>query len=87
MPIAWVRALMRLRYHASPARKGQRVHSGGIYYIGMSLVRIEQHTGLGLVWAAGWLFTIGFLQLAFWQGVFAIIIWPYYLGAFLAAVH
>jgi hypothetical protein len=35
---------------------------------------------LGGLWGIGWLFTIGFLKLAFWQGVKAIIIWPYYLG-------
>jgi hypothetical protein len=31
-------------------------------------------------WFAGWLFTIGFLQLSFWKGVLAIILWPYYIG-------
>jgi hypothetical protein len=44
-------------------------------------IRIEQHTFMGTVWLAGWLFTIGFLHLAFWQGVLAIVLWPYYLGA------
>ena len=34
----------------------------------------------GGMWFVGWLFTIGFLQLTFWKGVLAIIIWPYYLG-------
>jgi hypothetical protein len=43
-------------------------------------VRIEQHSGGGLLWAAGWLFTIGVLQLSFWKGVLALIVWPYYLG-------
>ncbi|MEK7089210.1 MAG: hypothetical protein AAB920_00115 [Patescibacteria group bacterium] len=32
------------------------------------------------MWAIGWIFTIGYLRLPFWQGVLAIIIWPYYLG-------
>jgi hypothetical protein len=36
----------------------------------------------GSVWFIGWLFTIGFLQLHFWKGVFALLVWPYYLGAF-----
>ena len=35
---------------------------------------------LGGLWFVGWLFTIGYLQLSFWRGVLAIIIWPYYLG-------
>ena len=38
----------------------------------------------GVVWAIGWIFTIGFLKLAFWKGVLAIIVWPYYLGAHFA---
>lgn len=49
-------------------------------------IRIEQHGGLGLVWCAGWLFTLGYLDLSFWRGLLAILIWPYYLGADLASV-
>ena len=41
-------------------------------------VRVD--SGFGIVWFIGWLFTIGFLKLAFWNAVLAIIIWPYYLG-------
>ncbi|HET7904835.1 MAG TPA: hypothetical protein VFM17_09750 [Candidatus Eisenbacteria bacterium] len=36
----------------------------------------------GSLWFMGWLFTIGFLKLTFWKGVLALIVWPYYLGAF-----
>ncbi|WP_421853400.1 hypothetical protein [Oricola sp.] len=43
-------------------------------------IRIEQHGGLGLLWCAGWLFSLGYLELGFWKGVLAILIWPYYLG-------
>ena len=46
----------------------------------MEKIRIEQHSSVGLAWAAGWLFTIGFLQLSFWHGVLAILLWPYFLG-------
>jgi hypothetical protein len=46
----------------------------------MERIRIEQHGFTGLLWIAGWLFTIGFLHLAFWQGVYAVVLWPYYLG-------
>lgn len=53
----------------------------------MARIRVEQHSSLGLLWIAAWLFTIGFLQLAFWQGVAALFVWPYYLGAFIAAAH
>jgi hypothetical protein len=48
----------------------------------MEKIRIEQHTFGGALWAIGWLFTIGFLHLTFWKGVFAIVVWPYYLGLF-----
>ena len=43
-------------------------------------VKVEEHGGKGAVWIVGWLFTIGFLHLTFWQGVLALLIWPYYLG-------
>ena len=48
-------------------------------------IRIEQHSAIGLLWIAGWLFAIGYLKLAFWQGVLALFIWPYYIGAALAS--
>jgi hypothetical protein len=38
----------------------------------------------GMVWFAGWLFTIGYLKLAFWKGVLGLIVWPYFLGVSLA---
>jgi hypothetical protein len=48
-------------------------------------IKIEQHSGVGLLCIAGWLFTVGYSELSFWQGVLAIFIWPYFLGADLAA--
>ena len=39
------------------------------------------HSVAGQVWIIGWLFTIGYVQLPFWRGVLALIIWPYFLGA------
>lgn len=50
----------------------------------MDKVLIEQQSIGGLLWAAGWLFTIGFLKLPFWQAVWAIIAWPYYIGTTVA---
>lgn len=47
-----------------------------------SKIRIEQHSGTGIVWCVGWLFAIGFLELSFWKGLLALVIWPYYLGVF-----
>jgi hypothetical protein len=50
----------------------------------MEKIRIEQHGSIGLIWIAGWLFTVGFLQFAFWQGLLALFVWPYFLGAHFA---
>ena len=49
-------------------------------------IRIEQHSVGGLIWFAGWLYTIGFLDLSIGRGILALIIWPYYLGAWVAAL-
>lgn len=39
------------------------------------------HSGdFGIIWFIGWLFSIGFLKLAFWKAVLALILWPYYIG-------
>ena len=43
-------------------------------------IRIEQHTLMGGLWFAAWLFTIGYLHLSFWKGVLALVLWPYYIG-------
>jgi len=43
-------------------------------------VKVEQHSSIGLLWFAGWLFTIGLLHLSLGKGILAIILWPYYLG-------
>ena len=50
------------------------------YMTSMEKVKVENHVFSGGVWMAAWIFTIGFLQLSFWQGVWAVVIWPYYLG-------
>jgi hypothetical protein len=46
----------------------------------MDKIKIENHTFAGSLWFIGWLFTIGFLHLAFWKGVLAVVVWPYYIG-------
>jgi hypothetical protein len=43
--------------------------------------------GSGLFWLAGWLFTVGYLKLAFWPAALAILIWPYHIGTLIAALH
>jgi hypothetical protein len=35
---------------------------------------------IGPLWFIGWLFTLAYANLGFWQAVFAIVIWPFYLG-------
>jgi len=32
------------------------------------------------IWFIGWLFTIGYAGLVWWQIILAIIVWPYFLG-------
>ena len=53
---------------------------------GMNKIKIENHLVGGGAWVAAWLFTIGYLHLDFWQGVLALIIWPYYLGLTFSAL-
>lgn len=57
------------------------------YTIGMNKIRVENHTLGGGAWFAAWLFTIGYLKLTFWQGVLAVIIWPYYLGHYFTVIQ
>jgi hypothetical protein len=46
----------------------------------MEKIKIEQHSVSGSLWFGGWLFTTGFLHLAFWKAVVGIVVWPYFLG-------
>jgi hypothetical protein len=41
---------------------------------------IRVDTGMVIIWFIGWLFTIAFAQLVWWQALLGLIIWPYYLG-------
>ena len=49
-------------------------------------IRIEQHSFVGTLWFAAWLFTIGYLHLGFWKAVFGIVVWAYYLGVAVSAL-
>lgn len=46
----------------------------------MKETKVTVQSSLGMLWFAGWLFSLGFLGLGFWKGVLALIVWPYYLG-------
>jgi hypothetical protein len=35
----------------------------------------------GTIWFIGWLFTIGFAQLVWWQILLGIVVWPFFLGS------
>ncbi len=34
----------------------------------------------GALWFGGWLFTIAFAKLLWWQAILGLVVWPYYLG-------
>lgn len=36
---------------------------------------------MGPLWLTGWLFTVGYVHLPFVKGLWALVLWPYYLGA------
>ena len=46
----------------------------------MEKIQIQQQSFMGLVWAAAWLFTVGYLHLTYWKIALAVVLWPYYLG-------
>ncbi len=41
---------------------------------------IRVDTGMGIIWFIGWMFTIAFAELIWWQALLGLIICPYYLG-------
>ena len=57
------------------------------YAAAMEKTRVIHTGGMGLLWCAGWLFTIGYLKLSFWPAALAILIWPYHIGVAVAALH
>ena len=43
-----------------------------------TVVRVD--TGAGIFWFSGWLFTIAYAELLWWEAIIALLGWPYYLG-------
>jgi hypothetical protein len=43
---------------------------------------INIHNGglVGGFWCIGWMFTIAYANLIWWQALLGLIVWPYYLG-------
>ena len=52
----------------------------------MKKMKIRQGGFTAFSWFAGWLFSVGFLHLAFGKALLAIIVWPYYIGVFVAGL-
>jgi len=67
-----------------PSGAGRRRHCNKKEPI-MAKIEVQNHSSLGLLWCAGWLFTLGYLKLGFWRGLLGVIVWPYFIGADLAA--
>lgn len=44
-------------------------------------IRVDASGAFGIIWFIGWLFTITFSQLLWWQAILGLVIWPCYLGA------
>jgi len=42
--------------------------------------QVRTGTVAGTLWFIGWLFTIAFAKLIWWQALLSLVIWPYYLG-------
>ncbi len=42
--------------------------------------RRRSATWVGPIWFIGWLFTVGYANLVWWQIILAIVAWPYFLG-------
>ena len=43
-------------------------------------IQVEVGSLVGIIWFIGYLFTIAYAQLIWWQALLGIILWPYYLG-------
>jgi hypothetical protein len=52
----------------------------------MNDIKIKNESFTAFSWVAGWMFSIGFLGLSFWEGILAIVIWPYYIGKFVSTL-
>ena len=35
---------------------------------------------IGPIWFMGWLFTVGYANLVWWQILLGLVVWPYFLG-------
>jgi hypothetical protein len=42
--------------------------------------KVQVDAGIGIFWFIGWLFTIAFAKLVWWQALLGLAVWPYFLG-------
>lgn len=52
----------------------------------MSRAPIQINVNNGIPWFVGWSFAIAFCHLSSWQVLFAVLLWPFYLGETLATL-
>ena len=52
----------------------------------MDKIKVKNQAFTAFSWFAAWMFVIGFLHLTFWKAVLAIVVWPYYLGVYIAGL-
>ncbi len=41
---------------------------------------VKCEVSFGILWFAGWLFSLGYLSMGFFKAILALLIWPYYIG-------
>jgi len=65
----------------------QRFHTSHVFILreekpmeSKTVRNIRVDAGIGMFWFIGWLFTIAFAKLLWWQALLGLVVWPYYLG-------
>jgi hypothetical protein len=48
--------------------------------MGSKSTPVKVEAGVGIFWFIGWLFTIAYANLVWWQAILGLLVWPYYLG-------
>jgi hypothetical protein len=46
----------------------------------MTRTQPAQNGLAGMLWFAGWLFTIAFAKLVWWKAILGVVLWPYFLA-------
>jgi hypothetical protein len=71
----------RLRHGHAPCHRRRSRLNAEMTMEEVKMVRVRANGALaGTTWFAGWLFTIGFAKLIWWQALLALVAWPYFLA-------